>query len=241
MKKYLLAALSVTFVLALTPVGGAQGVRRGQPPPPKPLPSGDELFAAGTLDGLTYTNRHFGVTFTAPKGWTVIDPALMRKLRDESKSLFRNEKDPNIKRQLEEAVERTTPLFSASRLPAGTGSFNAVLIFAAERVPTAVVKTPHDYYKLMLHSMNVSEGMKAEVVEPFVTKRVGATVFGLYTLRLTSHMGVMLQRQFMALKGPHAYGLVLTYAEESDAAALDEVVRSFKTLPPPGRAAAVKK
>lgn len=226
------AAVSLAAVLFAASHARAQGPSAGSgrtQPPPRPALTGDQLFALGRLDGLTYTNEHFGVTLTAPKGWTVIGLAELKAMREGAKAMFAGEKDPKVRRQFEETVERTTALFSASKQPPGSaGSFNATLVCAAERVPTAIVKTPRDYYTLMLNSMRVSQELDAEVLEAFETRRIGATDFGLFKLKLTTPRGVVIQKQLISIKPPYAFGIVLTYTEEADAAAFDEVLGSIR-------------
>ena len=230
MKRVLFAVLLLAAVLIGAPATFAQG-SGGQTAPSqtKPLPSPDSLIALSKVEGSTYTNEFFGISFTAPKGWTILGVEVMKGVREKAKDVFRDEKDPKIKRELEATVDRTTPLFSASKLPPGTtGSFHAVVICAAEQIPTAVVKTPHDYYTLMLQSMKLSQGVNVEVVQPFQTKRIGTTDFGTYTLKITSNQGIMLQRQIVTIKAPYAFGIVFTYVEESDTKAFDELISSIK-------------
>ena len=232
MKIFLLAALSLAAVLMVAPVSYAQGVGGSQvspPPPPKPVPTPDPQLDLGKLEGSTYTNEHFGVSFTAPKGWTILDVGVMKAMKDNAKGLFSDEKNEKLKSGFEASVDRTTPLFSASKLPPGTtGSFNAVLLCAAEFIPTAIVKTPRDYYDLMLHSMKISQGIDVEVVEPFQMKRIGATDFGTYTLKLKTNAGVMVQKHLLTIKTPYAFGIILTYVDESDARAFDELISSVR-------------
>lgn len=232
MKIFLPAVLSLAAALSVTPITSAQGGSGGpaSPPPPQSPPSAARLFDLGKLSGSTYANEHFGISFTAPKGWTIIDPVVMKAMAERARELYRDEKNAAVKRGLEESVERTTPLFSAAKVPPGTaGAFNATLVCAAERIPTAVIKTPRDFYTTLLHSMKLSQEIDIEVVEPFKVKRIGALNFGSYTLKIRSNHGVMMQKQLISIKPPYAVGIVFTYVEESDAGVFDEVVRSIKT------------
>lgn len=233
MKIFLLAALSLAAVLTLEPATFAQigGGQASPKPPSSSLPSGDTLFDLGKVKGSTYSNEYFGISFTAPKGWIIFDVETMKAMRESAKALFRDEKDARVKRELEATLERTTPLFSASKLPPGTtGSFNTTLVCAAERIPTAVVKTPRDYYTIMLHSMKLSKGITIEVVQPFQIKRIGATNFGIYTLKVTSNVGIVMQKQIIAIKDSYAFGIVFTYLDESDTKAFDGIVSSIRVM-----------
>lgn len=231
MKIFVLAAVSLAACLTAAVVAPAQTGRRGAapPPPPRPAPSKGQAVDLGKVEGRTYTNEHFGISLDAPAGWTVLDAATMKVIQENSKNIFRDEKNAAVKRGLEEAVNQTTPLFIASKFPPGTvTSFNATLVCAAERIPTAVIKTPRDYYDTMLHSMRLSQELTVEVVEAFKVKRIGATDFGTYTLKITSNMGIMMQKQMISIKSPYAFGVVFTYMEEVEVAAFDKIVGTIK-------------
>lgn len=233
MKIILLAALSLAAVLTVGPATFAQG-RSGQASPTpssNSLPSGDKLFELGKVKGSTYSNEYFGISFTAPKGWIIFDLETMKAMRESARALFRDEKDARVKRELEATLERTTPLFSASKLPPGTtGSFNTTLVCAAERIPTAVVKTPRDYYTIMLHSMKLSQGVTIEVVNHFHLNRICSKNFVIYTLKVTSHVGIVIQKQIIAIKDSYAFGIVFTYLDESDTKAFDEMLNSIRAM-----------
>jgi hypothetical protein len=230
MKLFLLATTLLTVVLTGAPVTVAQSGSGSQvAPPPQPLPPAGQSFDLGKVEGSTYTNVHFGISFTAPKGWTILEVGALKAMREDAKNLFRDEKDEKLKRKLEESVDRTTAVFSAAKLPPGTaGAFNALLMCAVEQVPTAIVKTPRDYYTLLLHSMKLSQEVSVEVVEPFQVKRIGATDFGIYTLKVTSNVGIVMQKHVLMVKGPYAFAMLLNYTEESDVKTFDQVISSIK-------------
>jgi hypothetical protein len=233
MKIFVLAVLSLAACLTAAVVVPAQTGQGGAAPPTPRAKSMRALGLAvdlGKIEGRTYTNEQFGVSLDAPPGWTVLDAATMKAIQENAKNIFRDEKNAAVKRGLEEAVNQTTPLFIVSKFPPGTvNTFNATLVCAAERIPTAVIKTPRDYYDTMLHSMKLSQGLDVQVVEPFKVKRIGATDFGTYTLRITSNVGIMMQKQLISIKSPYAFGVVFTYTEEGDLAAFDKIVTSIKT------------
>lgn len=236
MRRLLLIKVCLLVVLSLASGLAASNETFGQggkvdtiAPPPKPLPTPAKLDP-GKIEGSTYSNEQLGFSFSAPATWTILGNKEMSAGREAAKELFRDEKDPKLKANLEASVERTTALFIASKFAPGTsGGLNAVLICAAERIPTAIVSTPRDYYDLMLHSLNLTEGFKVEVLEPFKLKRIGATEFGTYTIKITSNVGMSIQKQLMAVKGPYAYGLFFTYVENEDASTFAEVVNTVKT------------
>lgn len=229
-KASLLVVVSMAGMLVSTSATfGQAGKVDTKAPPPKPLPAPQKLDL-GKIEGSTYSNEQLGFYFTAPATWTVLDENAMTASREYARKVFEDEKDPKIKANLEASVERTTTLFSASKLAVGaTTGLNAVLICAAERIPTAVVTTPREYFNLMLQSLNRTDGVKVEVIEPFQVKRIGTTDFGSYTIKVTVNVGTYIQKQLMAVRASYAYGLIFSYVDNEDVIIFDEVVRTVKS------------
>jgi hypothetical protein len=229
MRTTAVALLVLAAHLALAPPAAAQagGVAQG-PPPPQPAPAARPLDR-GRIEGSTYTNDYFGLSFTIPAGWSVHDTPSVQQFQQSAKGIFRDEKNPQLKQQFEAVIEKTTTLLSASKFPKGSPEpYNALLICAAERVPTALVKSPEDYYKLMLQSFRLSKEVDVQVVEPFKAKTIGATTFGLFTIKMTFNLGVTVQKHLVMVEGPYALGLVFGYAEEEDVKTFEQVVSSVK-------------
>jgi hypothetical protein len=232
MKIFALASLSLAACMAAASVASAQTGGGGGGVvvlAPRPAPSPEQLFDFGKVEGLTYANEYFGISFTAPEGWAVRDEKTMRAMQETARGLFKDEKNATIKRELEDSVNRTVPLFVASKSERGTpSSFNATLACAAERIPTALIKTPRDYYDAMLHAMKLSQEVDAVVVEAFRIKRIGGADFGVFTLKLSSNAGIVMQKQLISIKSPYALGIVFAYTDESDAPAFEKVMSSIK-------------
>lgn len=226
MKLFLLATLTLAVSLTLELTTFAQRGDQAPLPPPKPQQATEPVLDLGKVEGSTYTNRYFGISLKAPKGWTILDVSAT-SMRQNAKDLVRDEKNQNFKRGMEESVDRTTALFSAFKLPQGS-QFNAVLVCLAERVPTAIVKTPRDYYNLMLNTFKLSEEVQVEVIEPFRTKKIGAKEFGTYTIKLSTNAGVLMQKQLITVKSAYALGIVFNYTEESDLRSFDETIDSIR-------------
>jgi hypothetical protein len=224
----IIVAILTTLGTAVVAIGQNEKVE-SVPPPPKPLPTPAKLDL-GTINGFSYSNEQFGFSFSVPSTWSVRDEKAMIAMREDAKRLFRDEKDPKLKANLEASVERTTVLFSAMRLAPGTsGAVEVALSCAAERIPTAIVSTPGEYYSVMLHSLNLTEGLKVEVIEPIKTKRIGTTDFGVFTLKMTSNVGVNIQKHLIAVKGSYVYGFVYSYIFNEDVDTFDEIVNSVKS------------
>lgn len=230
MKLFLLIALALAAGMAVAPATLARSQEGGKAlPQDLPPPSAVIRFDLGTVEGSTYTNEYFGVSFTAPKAWTILDVGVMKGMQENAKGLFQNEKDAQLKRELEASVDRTTNLFSASKVPPGTpGVSNAALVCAAEGISTTLIKTPLEYYTAMMRSLSSAEGIDLEVVEAYRTKRMGATDFGAFTLKATFKTGVVMQKFLILIKGPYAFAIVFNYVDESDARTFDEVVSSMR-------------
>lgn len=229
-KAGLLVVVSIASMLVSTSsTFGQEGKVDTVVPPPKPLSAPPKLDL-GKIEGSTYSNEQLGFYFTAPATWTVLNQNEMIASREYARKVFEDEKDPKLKANLEASVERTTTLFSASKLaPGAPAGLNAVLICSAERIPTAVVTTPREYFDLMLKTLNRADGVKVEVVEPFLIKSIGTTDFGTVTLKITVNIGTYIQKQLIAVKGSYAYVLAYSYVDNEDAAIFVDVVRTVKS------------
>lgn len=226
----LLVAISLSIGLASASVthGQAGRVDVPPPPPPRPMPSPTALDL-GTIDGTKYNNNQLGFSFSAPATWIVRDANELMAMRETARKVFEDEKDPRKKAAIEASIERTTSLFAASKLKINEGGLNAFLACIAERIPSAVITTPLEYFNLMMKTMNGSEQMKVEVLEPFKLVKIGTGDFGTYTIKITTEGGAIVQKQLMAVNGLYAYGLAYSYVDNEDAATFDEVVKTVKS------------
>jgi hypothetical protein len=220
--------LTIALTLAaLTIAAGAQNRDPGPSPAPRPQPT-PRPVDLGRLEGRTYTNDQFGLSLTIPEGWTVnVIPT--EALRRGAKETVTEESSAAVKQGMDEAIDRTTALLTASKYPPGSPDpFNATLLLAAERIPTAVVKTPADYRDTMIASLNRMQGVEVREAEPARRRRIGAHDFLLVALRITVPRGFTMQKQLVTVRGPYALVLAFNYVDEDDAQVFEDVVRSVK-------------
>ena len=233
MKRHLAPTLVAALFLFAAAAGRAQtGSQKVEPPPPPPLmevPSGQIPVDRGRLEGGTYSNDFFGVSFTVPQGWVAQDPVMKQRILDTGKEIIgKNATDKKVA-GIESSLKRTYFLLSVSKydLSQPPPGLNAVIMCMAERVPTAVVKTGEDYIASMIR---VTEGTaaKIELNAPVRTERQGGVPFAVADAKLTTPSAVAAQKYYVMIKNGYAFLLGYTYVDEADAKAFADVIKSLK-------------
>ncbi|HEX8291000.1 MAG TPA: hypothetical protein VF570_04540 [Pyrinomonadaceae bacterium] len=230
MKRHLTKTLlTVTLLAAAVPARAQTG---GAQPPPRPAASAvpaDTPDDHGRLEGGTYTNGFFGVSFTVPQGWVAQDLAAKQRILDMGKEVV-SEGAPEKKAEgIEASLKRTYFLLSVSKydLTRPPPGFNALMMCMAERVPTAVIKTGEDYIASMIR---ITEGTaaKIELTGPLRTERVGGVPFTVADAKLLMPSGSAAQKYYVMVKNGYAFTLGYSYVDEADAKAFADVIKSVK-------------
>ncbi|MFL6255702.1 MAG: hypothetical protein ACJ74T_11885 [Pyrinomonadaceae bacterium] len=228
--KRLLAATLISFLFLAAASAAPEDqvpVSQGRPPaaPQKQVPVNQ-----GRLEGGTYTNDFFGISFSTPPGWVAQDVAAKQAIMDKGKQIF--EGGNNTAREkagVEASMQRTVFLLSISKYELGAtrADFNAQMSFLAERVPTAVVKTGRDYLMQMMRVAKLSSA-NLELTGPIRAERVGGVSFAVADARLTVGAGVAAQKYYSTISKGHALLFAFTYADEADAQAFEELIKSIR-------------
>ncbi|HEX8338137.1 MAG TPA: hypothetical protein VF621_15575 [Pyrinomonadaceae bacterium] len=227
------ALLTVTVLAAAVP---ARAQTRSPQPPPRPAArvvptdaNSQPDVERGRLEGGTYTNDYFGVSFNVPQGWVAQDAAAKQRILDTGKELVSQGAADTKVAGMEASLQRTYFLLSVSKydLTKPPPGFNALIMCMAERVPSAVVRTGQDYIASMLR---VTEGTaaKIELNGPVRTERVGGVAFAVADAKLTTPASVAAQKYYVMVKGGYAFMLGYTYVDEADAKAFADVIKSVR-------------
>jgi hypothetical protein len=230
MKRHLTnALLTLTLIAAAVPARAQTGST--QPPPPvvvtvEPADAPDER---GRLEGGTYTNDFFGVSFNIPEGWVAQDAAMRQRILDTGKEIVGQGATESKAAGLEASLKRTYFLLSVSKydLSKPPPGFNALIMCMAERVPSAVIKTGDDYIASMVR-MTSGTAAKIELNGPVRTERVGGVPFAVADAKLTTPAAAAAQKYYVMIKDGYAFMLGYTYVDEADAKAFDDLIKSVK-------------
>lgn len=211
-------------------LGDPKGVQQTQPPPPPPPPPRPvETLPpdVGRLDGSRYVSDFFGFSVEVPKDWVLLDTFTRDELKRRSKDLAKVE-DAEKQRQINASVERTTILLSVSKLPLGsTQSFNAVFSLIAERMPSAIVKNGTDVLRSMERVFK-DTNMEVEFQGAIRETKIGGADFATATTKVTVPSGVFMQKYYITVRKSYALTFTYTYVDESDLAAIDEIMKTVK-------------
>ena len=222
--------LTLTLLAAAVPARAQTG---NTPPPPSPpavaVGTADSPDEKGRLEGSTYTNDYFGVSFNVPQGWVAQDAAMKQRILDTGKEIVVQGATEKKVAGIESSLKRTYFLLSVSKydLSKPPPGFNAIIMCMAERVPTAVIKTGEDYIVSM---MRTTEGTasKIELNGPVRTERVGGVPFAVADAKLTTPAATAAQKYYVMIKDGYAFMLGYTYLDEADAKAFADVIKSVK-------------
>lgn len=227
------ALLTLALVAAAAPARAQTG---GTPPPPRQAAAvvptdanGQAPVERGRLEGGTYTNDFFGVSFNTPPGWVAQDAAMKQRILDTGKDIVGQGAPEKKAEGIEASLKRTHFLLSVSKydLSKPPPDFNALIMCMAERVPSAVIRTGEDYIASMI-AMTEGTAAKIELTGPVRTERLGGVPFAAADAKLTTPAAVAAQKYYVMIKGGYAFMLGYTYVDEADAKAFADVIKSVK-------------
>jgi hypothetical protein len=227
------ALLTLALIAAAVPARAQTGSTQ---PPPRPAArivptdaNGQPNVEQGRLEGGTYTNDYFGVSFNVPPGWVAQDAVMKQRIIDTGKEIVgRGANDKKVE-GIESSLKRTHFLLSISKydLSKPPPGFNALIMCMAERVPSAVIRTGEDYIASMV-KMTEGTAAKIELNGPVRTERVGGVPFAVVDAKLTTPSAVAAQKYYVMVKDGYAFMLGYTYIDETDAKAFADVIKSVK-------------
>jgi hypothetical protein len=233
MKRHLtLVLLSLTLLATAVPASAQTG-NPEPPPPPRPAAVVVDVQVPpdqqGRLEGGTYTNDFFGVSFNVPQGWVAQDAAMKQRILDKGKEIVGAGADKRKAAGIESSIQRTYFLLSISKydLNLPPPGFNALIMCMAERVPSAVIKTGEDYIASMLRTTQ-GTAAKLELSGPVRTEKVGGVNFAVANAKLTTPSATAAQKYYVMIKNGYAFMLGYTYIDEADAKAFDDVIKTLK-------------
>jgi len=228
-----ITVLTVLILAAAAPALAQKPRGKAAPPPPKEIvviaPVERVPVNQGRLEGDTYSNDFFGLSFSVAPGWVAVDHTTRKSIQKEGMEVIAEGASEKKKAQLDAAMARVFVLLNVSKYDVNTPrpEFNALLSCIAERVPTAVIKTGGDYIAASLRAFN-GMNAKAEVVGRLRTETVGGLPFTVADIKVTAGPRVIAQRYHVRLVKGHALVFIFAYMDEEDLKAYNGMIRSVK-------------
>ena len=223
--------LSILLAAATAAAARAQGSQQQDDPPP-PLaaaPKEATPFGRSRVEGGVFSNDFFGISFSLPKGWLVLNADDNKKILDTGKELVGQGASETKKNLMESSIARTGFLVNAAKYQPGTSrpEFNALLMSMTERVPSALVKNGGDYIAQMQRVLEGSPA-KIELSGPTRVVNLDGVPFTVADAKMTVGMAVMAQRYYVTISKGYALVITYMYMDEADLKTFDEVLTTVK-------------
>ncbi len=202
-----LAGLSLLLVLGLA------GCGKGEP----------EALTHATDDGL-HTNDYFGLSVQKPETWYAQDfEEMMAMLQMGARAM--SGEDENMRTMIEDALDKTLPLFAFYEAPPGTPSpFNANIQGIAENIGDYPgIESGCGY---LANTMNLMEQSAIQVGASgeCTTQTIAGTTMSTQPLRMQMGSMSIRQRYYTCLNGEHAVGFIMTWVDEDQKRQLERIL-----------------
>lgn len=194
---------------------------------PPSLPEGAKVVGLddmGHLDGVNYVNDFFGLSFSIPVNWVVVQRR-NKEIAEASKKLVANE-DEKKRAEYEKSIERSTVLLGLTRVPAGEPN-NASLLVIAERVSSPTIKNGADALRSM-ETMTKNSRFKVEFQDGIHSETINGVEFACAMVKTTSPNGIFMQKIYMMIKNGYGLEFFFTYQDPAHVATFDKLMNTVK-------------
>lgn len=176
----------------------------------------------GEIEGDSYKNKYFGIKITIPENWLAQESEVGKAMKKLGAAVVKG-KTAQTQKAFDEAVQRVTPLFTASKDILGLEN-NAIMGFAAEKKhPLAQIRDGQDYLRL-----NIQTFKKLTLPPDFkYSETIKSETFGGETFYYIDVERTNFQQRFYAIyrKG-YSLFFTLTFATDEDLETMKEVLRN---------------
>jgi hypothetical protein len=229
MKKKSLLTLAVITLFSLTggvfaqnkkPVSGE--VKTGSASAAAPAAPSVQTDFFGAFEANTYKNKFFGVKITVPEKWVVQESEVNKAIKQIGSEAVKGKNEVSEK-ALDDAMQRLTVLFTASRDILGMRN-NAVMIFSAEKAPPLVpFRNGEDYLRLNLQSFKKLQlPPDFKYSETLVAEKLGNETFYYLEIQRTGYK----QRMYATARKGYALFFTVSYIDDEDLEAIRNTLRN---------------
>ena len=213
--------LLLTICLPLQSFAQATGAK------PPGLPNGARIVGLedlGHLDGVNYVNKFFGLSFSIPDNWIVVQ-GRNKEIAESSKKLVANE-DAKKRAEFERSIAQSTILLGLNRVPAGEPN-NASFLVIAERVSSPAIKNGVDALRTM-ETMAKNTSFLVEFQNGIRSETINGLDFGAATVKTTAPTGTFMQRIYMTVRSGYALEFFFTYQDPAHVATFNKLMNTVK-------------
>jgi hypothetical protein len=184
-------------------------------------------FNVGTLNGTTYTNSYFGMTFKFPAAWKPLADQKKKELADTGAKQLGKNIDAETQRAAEEALRTTTFNLLTIIKYGPTQQPEANIVVAAERLPQTMESSA---YLTILHDLTKKDRSVvdlSDVTSETISKRSYATF-----LQKVNNNGTMVQQKYIAyVDGGYALAFIMTFTNDSQRTEMTRILESIQFRP----------
>lgn len=207
----------------------SQVPEKGPPPPPAPKRiTGDSNYSPAKASDLpeeivgnVYQNKYFRLRIIPPESWLAQSSAVNEAIKSIGSELVSG-KTKATDKAFDEAVQRTTILYTVTKDIVGIQN-NALMTVTAERiVPLTQIRNGHDYLRLNIQSFKLLT-MPADFKysENIMSEKIGKETFYYIDVERAS----LSQRFYAIVRNGHSLAFVMTYFKAEELETMKEILR----------------
>ena len=187
-------------------------------------PAPQDSVDIGSLTGLTYANKYFGLTLTIPTGWKVQDSSTKKRINDKGKELLTSD-DPTKKEEIDRAVDSVLNLLTVTQDPIGEyTSFNAMFSCAAEKLP-AGVKSDADYMAAVKNTLKYSQ-VPITIERDVYAEQIGRYAFSVIDFKTSISGNFVSQKYYAHIMKDYCLFFIISYQTDAQLKTTSEILRS---------------
>lgn len=193
------------------------------------LPVNNNADRMGKMNGTTYTNDYFGLTFKVPSDWVIATEKEKDELiKNTNAALAGN--DANLKSQLDYAMVRVLYLVMVSKYPMNSSTNNPNLQCYAENLSMISgginIKSGREYLSASVEQM---KAMGAPYTFSDITsEELGGVQFDLLITSGSANGMTFKQKFYSTVMNGYAMNFVITYTNDEDFEVLDDMLKSVE-------------
>lgn len=186
---------------------------------------GSNADIMGRMDGRTYTNDYFELSFNIPEDWPIATE--QEKYRILSSSI--SEGDENSKSRMDYMMTKVLYLIYTSKYPLDFSVSNPNFQCYAERLDGASslsIKSGRDYLDLTIDQMNKSGSPYA--FSEITSETLGGKSFGVVNIEKDTDGTVYKLKFYSAIINGYAVNFIITYTDGDGFSELDNIMKSVR-------------
>lgn len=200
------------------------GQATGARPAPSPSVVTQRALDMGRLAGVNYVNDFFGLSFSIPGDWIVVQ-GRNKEIAEASKKLVANE-EAKKRAEYERSIEQSTVLLGLTRVPAGAPN-NASLNVIAERVRSPAIRNGVDALRSM-EAMSKGTSILVEFTNGIRSETINGVAFGVAMVKNTSPSGIFMQKVYMMIRNGYGLEFFFTYQDPAHLTTFDTFMKTVK-------------